>query len=80
MLVHALVPGLDHFRAPLDSVERDDVGTVDVRKQVIRWSAIVCMIVSVVVVMRLFAAVMTVVIVVRHDSSSGDLSGASYNL
>ena len=64
LLVHALVPGFDHLWAPLVRVERDDVGAIDVRKQIVGGTTVACMVV--VIIVCVFAAVMTVIIVVRH--------------
>ena len=49
----------------MDRVERDDIGAVDVRIQIVAVAA--CMAVSMVVGVCVIAAVMTVVIIVRHD-------------
>lgn len=55
------------MRAPRDRVERDDVVAVDMYKKIIGGSAaIATMVVGVVAVVGVFAAVMTVVIVVWH--------------
>lgn len=66
LLVHALVPGFDHFRATLNRVKRDDVVAVDVRKQIIGGTTVACMVVVMVITVCVFAAVMSVVIVVWH--------------
>ena len=63
-LVQSLVPRLDYFLTLTSRVQRDDIIAVYMREHVIGRSTGICL--SMIMTMRMVAAVMAVVVVVRH--------------
>jgi hypothetical protein len=68
LLIQSLVPRFDYLLALTDGVQRDDIIAVYMHEYIIGGSTAICVTLRMVMAMCVIAAIMVVVVVVRHGS------------